>query len=72
MVSPVVEDEPPLSEDAQEPAVFDVDQLDPVATTGADLHGFGLGLTVRLAHRTFGGAFTVAPRNTPREKEGWQ
>jgi hypothetical protein len=52
--------------------VCDVDQLDPVAATGADLHGFGLGLTVRLAHRSFGGAFTGTPRNTAREKEGWQ
>jgi hypothetical protein len=72
MVSPVVADEPPLSEGAQEPAVCDVDQLDPVAATGADLHGFGLGLTVRLAHRSFGGAFTGTARNTAREKEGWQ
>jgi hypothetical protein len=50
--------------------VCDVDQLDLVETTRADLHVLGLGLTVRFAHRTFGGAFTVAPRNTPREKEG--
>jgi hypothetical protein len=52
--------------------VCDVEQLDPVAAPGADLHGFGLGLTVRLAHRSFGGAFTGTPRNTSCEKEGWQ
>jgi hypothetical protein len=29
-------------------------------------------LTARFAHRSFGGAFTVTPKDTPREKEGRQ
>jgi hypothetical protein len=52
--------------------VCDIDQLDLVMTTHADLHVLDLGLTVRFAHRSLGGVFTVTPRNTPREKEGSQ
>ncbi len=29
-------------------------------------------LTVRFAHRSFGGTFTVTPEETPRDKEGRQ
>jgi hypothetical protein len=62
----------PSSEGAQEPAVRDVDPLDPIATIRQGLLVFDPDLTVRFAHRSFGGPFTVTPKDTPREKEGRQ
>jgi hypothetical protein len=61
----------PSSEDAQEPAVCDVDPLDLVATIRNGLLGLDPDLTVRFADLSFGGTFTVTPRDSP-EKEGSQ
>ena len=60
------------SEGAQEPAVFDVDPLDIVAAIRDGLLGRDPDPTVRLAHLSFGDAFTVTPRDTPHETEGSQ
>jgi hypothetical protein len=46
----------PSSEDAQEPALCEVDP----------------NLTVRFAHRSVDDTFTVTPKDTPRDKEGRQ
>lgn len=61
----------PSSEDAQEPAVSDVDPLHLVATICDGLLGLDPDLTAGLAHLSFGGTFTVTPR-VPPEKEGSQ
>jgi hypothetical protein len=50
----------------------DGDPLDLVATSRDGLFVLDADLTVRYAHRSFGGVFTVTPKDTPREKEGRQ
>jgi hypothetical protein len=43
-----------------------------VVTIGEGLLVLDPDLTVRFAHRSFGGTFTVTPGDTPRDKEGLQ
>jgi hypothetical protein len=62
----------PSSEDALELAMCDIDPLDPVATIRDGLLVLDPDLTARCAHRSFGGVFTITPKDTPREKEGRQ
>jgi hypothetical protein len=62
----------PSSEGVQEPAVCDVDPMDIVAAIHEGLLVRGSDLTVGLAHRSFGDACTVTPKDTLREKEGLQ
>jgi hypothetical protein len=60
------------SEGAQEPTVCNIDPPDLAAAVRDRLHVLDPDLTVRFAHRSFGGAFTLNPRDTPHEKEGSQ
>ena len=48
------------------------DPLDFVETIGEDPIVLDSGLTVRFAHRSFGGTFAVTPKDAPRDKEGRQ
>jgi hypothetical protein len=52
--------------------VCDVDPLDILATIRDGLLVRDPDLTVALAHRSFGGTFTVTPEGAPCEKEGLQ
>jgi hypothetical protein len=57
------------SESAQEPAVA---ILDLAETTRDRLLVLDPDLSVRFADRSFGDAFTVTPKDTPRDQEGQQ
>jgi hypothetical protein len=50
----------------------DGDPLDLVATSRDGLLVLDPDLTVLFTYCAFGGVFAVAPKDTPREKEGWQ
>ena len=65
-----VEGEP--SESAQEPAVCKASPLDLAETTRDRLLVLDPDLTVRFADRSFGDAFTVTPKDPPRDQEGQQ
>jgi hypothetical protein len=52
--------------------VCDVDLLDILATIREGLLVRDPDLAAGLAYCSFGDAFTVTPRETSREKEGWQ
>jgi hypothetical protein len=62
----------PSSQGALGPAVREANPLDSVATIHDGLLVLDPDLTVRFARRSCGGAFTVTPKDTPREKEGRQ
>ena len=62
----------PSSEGVQQPAVRNADPLDIVAAIREGLRVRDSDRTVGLVRRSFGDAFTVAPEDTPCEKEGLQ
>jgi len=52
--------------------VCEVDPLDLLEAIPEGLLVLDPAQTVRFAHRSFGGTFTVTPEDTPRDKEGRQ
>ena len=60
------------SESAQEPAVCKASPPDLAETARDRLLVLDPDLTVRFADRSFGDAFTVTPKDTPRDQEGQQ
>jgi hypothetical protein len=52
--------------------VCEVEPFGLVETIREGLLVFEADLRVRFVYRSFGDAFTVTPKDTPRGKEGWQ
>jgi hypothetical protein len=67
-----VEEESHHQRGVREPAMRGIDLSDLVETIRAALLVREPDLTTRFANRSFGETFTVAPKDTPRDREGRQ